>query len=169
MAKPVEGEFNPYAGTYINYVPEDDVVTALAANTRIMIDFFRSIPVDKRDYAYAPGKWTIKQVLQHVTDAERIFAYRALRFARADKTELPGWEENEYGEQARVDHLQWDDMLDEFIVVRKSSEYLFKSLNEAELQRGGIANGRFNTVNSIGFVIAGHAYHHHKITQERYL
>ncbi|UYQ93953.1 DinB family protein [Chitinophaga horti] len=168
MPKPLPTDFNPFYGTYVHLVPQHEALEAIVTNTSQVVRFFQSIPVDKQHYAYAPGKWTIKQVLQHITDAERIFAYRALRFVRADETPLPGWEENDYAAHARVDHLHWNDMIDEFLHVRKASEHLYKHLNEAELARSGTANNSFITVNALGFVIPGHALHHMKVIEERY-
>ncbi|WP_295118102.1 DinB family protein [uncultured Chitinophaga sp.] len=168
MPKPATSDYNPFYGTYIKLVPQNDALSAILANTPEIVSFFEQIPADKLDYAYAPGKWTVKQVLQHITDAERIFAYRALRIARADKTPLASFEENDYAEQARVDGLDWIDMIAEFKAVRSSTEYLFKSLNETELQRTGTASNSPITVNSLGFITAGHALHHRQVLIERY-
>jgi uncharacterized damage-inducible protein DinB len=168
MPKPSERDFNPYYGRYINQVSQNDALSAILANTPEIVSFFEQVPADKLNYAYAPGKWTVKQVLQHITDAERIFAYRALRIARADKTPLAAFEEDDYAAQARVDGLDWKDMIAEFQTVRKATEYLFKSLNDEELQRVGTASNSPVTVNALGFITPGHALHHRQVLIERY-
>lgn len=169
MPKPVAGDFNPYHTPYLNIVPESEVMAAFEAHTGPFISFLQSIPAAKLDHAYASGKWTVKQMLQHITDTERVFVYRAMRIVRNDQTELPGFDENLFAENARVDHLNWNDMIEEFVHVRKASGYFFRALNEAELQRSCIVNGSRVTANSLGFITVGHTLHHQRILRERYL
>src|SRR5690606_3947557 len=124
---------------------------------------------EKYDFKYSPGKWTIREVVQHMIDAERIYSYRALCFARNDSTPLPGFDENEYVNNSMATTRNWEDLRLEFLSVRKSSELLFKSFNEEQLMSNGIANNSSIIVLGIGFVIVGHVAHHIRILKERYL
>lgn len=154
---------------YISHVPQDDLAEAFRLQSPAFIKFIESIPPDKYDYRYADGKWTIKEVLQHIIDAERVFAYRALRFARKDATPLPGFDENLFADNAKADKRAWKDLVEEFKVVRKSSEYLFNSFDEDQLEAAGISYNNPVYVRAIGFVVVGHAMHHVKVLKERYL
>lgn len=168
MARPSTQDYKEFYHTYVSLVPENDILEAFSSQTAVTLQFLDAIPEDKLDYAYATGKWTVRQVLQHLTDAERIFAYRALSIARKDPNPLPGFDENEYAEVARVEHRDWMDMIEEFQMVRLASEHLFRSLNEDELQRKGMASNAPITVLSIGYIIVGHAMHHQRVMKERY-
>ncbi|MRG45952.1 DUF664 domain-containing protein [Chitinophaga sp. SYP-B3965] len=168
MPRPLSQEYGKYYHGYISLVPEDELSLAFDNQTAATLQFLEGIPESKLNYAYAPGKWTVKQVLQHLTDAERIFVYRALRFARKDSTPLASFEENDYAEVARVDHLHWKDMLEEFRLLRNSSAHFFRVLNEEELSRSGKASGVDITVRSLGFITVGHAMHHQNVLKERY-
>jgi len=154
---------------YINQVPEDDLMEAFNKQSAAFIRFLETIPSEKYEYRYADGKWTIKEVLQHIIDAERVFAYRALRFARKDATPLPGFDENLFAANAKADQRSWDKLVEEFKVVRRSSELMFQSFDDDQLQSRGISSNNPNYVLALGFVIIGHAVHHQKITKERYL
>ncbi|HEY2722297.1 MAG TPA: DinB family protein [Chitinophagaceae bacterium] len=154
---------------YINQVPENDLMSAFRNQTPIVIDFFQTLPVNKIDYAYAEGKWTIKEILQHMIDAERVFAYRALRFARKDPTPLPGFDENLFAANARADKRSWNDVLEEFKAVRKSSELLYASFDEEQLNASGSSNNSVNYVLGFGYILVGHVLHHVKVVKERYL
>ena len=154
---------------YISHVPEDDLLEAFNTETPAFIRFIESIPPDKYDYRYAEGKWTIKEVLQHLLDAERIFAYRALRFARKDSTFLAGFDENTFAENAKADKRDWNNLVEEFKVVRMASEYLFASFDNDQLEATGTANNSSVYVLGIGFLLIGHSLHHMKVIKERYL
>ncbi|HET6994304.1 MAG TPA: DinB family protein [Chitinophagaceae bacterium] len=154
---------------YISQVKQDELEEAFRAGTADFLQFLKSIPRSKYDYRYAEGKWTIKEVLQHIIDGERVFAYRALRFARKDTTPLPGFDENTFAENAKTDKRKWNDLVDEFKAVRDSSERLFASFDEDQLDAAGTANSNPVYVLGIGFIIVGHALHHMKIIKERYL
>jgi len=154
---------------YINKVKEDDLSSAFIGQTTPFLKFLEELPEAKRNYRYADGKWTVKEVLQHLLDAERIFAYRALRFARQDKTPLPGFNENEYAKNATVANRNWDDMVAEFKSLRQSTELMFTAFNHEELESTGIASDKPVYVLGIGFIIAGHVAHHWDILKERYL
>src|SRR5690348_6196592 len=129
MSRPDLNRVPPFYHNYIKQVPEDDLMTSFKNQTPALIKFFESIPANKIDYAYAEGKWTIKEVVQHIIDAERIFTYRCLRFARKDSTPLPGFEENLFAETAKADKRNWNDLLEELKAVRKSTELLFGSFD----------------------------------------
>lgn len=154
---------------YINKVKEEDLSAAFNSQTSAFIKFLEELPEEKRDYRYADGKWTVKEVLQHIIDAERIFAYRALRFARKDTTPLPGFDENEYAKNAIVSKRNWDDMVKEFSALRKATELMFTSFSNEELELSGIASEKPVYVLGIGFIVIGHVAHHRDIIKERYL
>jgi uncharacterized damage-inducible protein DinB len=163
-------EYASYYGTYIGQVSEEyTLVEELEISVHRLVKFVQDIPMDKFDYRYAEGKWTIKDILQHLIDAERIFAYRALCFARNDQTRLPGFEENDYVDEANANKRSIQDLLTELAVVRQASLSLFKSFSEEELKRKGIASDNPMSVRALGFVIIGHQNHHQRIFEERYL
>ena len=154
---------------YISQVPEDDITEAFKKETPSLIHFLETIPSDKFDYRYADGKWTIKEVLQHIIDGERVFNYRALCFARKDPAPLPGFDENIFAANAKADRRNWNDVLEEFKTVRKGSEFLFASFDDEQLNTSGIANNHSNYVLAFGYVLIGHSLHHQRIIKERYL
>ncbi len=154
---------------YINQVKEEDLMNALKSNTSAFLSFMKSIPIEKHDYRYAEGKWTIRELLQHLIDTERVFCYRALRFARKDNTPLPGFNENLFAANAKADKRKWVDLIIEFEAVRKSTEILFNSFDEEQLESSGISNNHPIYVLAIGFICAGHCNHHINIIKERYL
>lgn len=163
-------EFARYYATYINQVSSEyTLVEELEISIHRLIKFVQNIPMDKFDYRYAEGKWTIKDILQHLIDAERIFAYRALRFARNDKTELHGFEENDYVDEAHANKRSIQELLTELAVVRQATLSLFKSLSNEELIRKGIASNNPISVRALGFIIIGHQNHHQRVFEERYL
>ncbi|HET9056034.1 MAG TPA: DinB family protein [Chitinophagaceae bacterium] len=169
MPRPQEHEFASYYARYISYVKEDDVLMAFASQAEIITPFLQSIPDDKWDYAYAEGKWTVKELVQHVIDTERIFSYRALRIARKDETPLPGFDENTYAPASLANRRNATELIEEFLAVRKSTELLFKSFTSSMLQQKGIASNQSITVNALGFITLGHFYHHKTVLEERYL
>jgi len=136
----------------------------LAETVRLL----RGIGDEKARFAYAPGKWTVKEVVGHINDAERIFAYRALRFARGDEQPLTGFDENVYAPAGRFNDRSIGDLLDEFEAIRAATIHLFRNLNDDELARRGTANNNPITVRAIAYVVAGHERHHVKLLHERY-
>ncbi len=163
-------EYASYYGNYIDQVAEEyTLIEELEISLHRFIKFVQDIPMDKFDYQYAEGKWTIKDIIQHLIDAERIFAYRALCFARKDATELPGFEENDYVDEANANNRSIMELLTELSAVRHATLLLFKSFNETQLLRSGIASNNPMSVRAIGFVIIGHQNHHQKVFEERYL
>lgn len=154
---------------YIMLVQDLDIVEALEQHAK---DFeqpqTKSALIKLADKKYAPGKWTVKEVIRHIIDNERIQAYRALRFARNDKTSLPGYDETLYSQTAETKHRSMEEILEEFSVVRKSTILLYKSFTNTMQQRDGICFNRNISVLSLGFVIAGHQIHHFNVLKERY-
>ena len=154
---------------YIRQVPEEDLTVAFENNTSSFIQFLNTLPPAKQDYRYAEGKWTIKEILQHIIDAERVFSYRALRFARKDATPLPGFDENLFAENAATERRKWDELVEEFKAVRKSTEILFNSFHSEQLESGGVSGNHPNYVLGMGFICVGHCIHHRNVIKERYL
>lgn len=133
------------------------------------IRFVQDIPMGKHDYRYAKDKWTIKEIIQHLIDSERVFAYRALRFSRGDSTELPGYDQNMYVENSRANERGLQSLLTELSSLRHNTLLMFKSFTKEDLLRTGIASGNRTSVRALGFIIIGHQNHHMKIFKERYL
>jgi uncharacterized damage-inducible protein DinB len=169
MPKPFPSQYPSFYATYVDLVQESDVVQALENNTAATLKAIANLPASKADFAYAPGKWTLKEVWLHMSDAERIFAYRLLRIGRNDKTPLAGFEENDYVANANAARLSFEDVLDEWQTVRRATQSLFKNLEPAAWERVGVANNKEITASAIGYIISGHIYHHLNIIQERYL
>ena len=169
MPKPTVGDYPEYFGKYINQVVEEDLGEAFT-NQFPKIDFFlRSVDEAKANYAYAEGKWTLKELLQHVIDTERIFNYRALCFARKETLSLPSFDENLYAQNSDANRRNWKNLSNELINARRSTEDLFKSFSEEMLHQRGTANNNTTSVLSLGFIIIGHVTHHIKVVEERYL
>lgn len=163
-------EYPPYQAAYIGLIDKEyTLVEELEISVHNFIRFVQDISMDKHDYSYAPGKWTIKDIIQHLIDTERIFSYRALRFSRGDATELPGFDENLFANNAQANERKLQEMLTELALVRQSTIMLFKSLTAESLLKTGIASGYTVSVRSIGFAVIGHQNHHIKIFKERYL
>jgi len=170
IEKPAEGEYAPYTITYIGLLPDDGLVLEhLRENLRSTTDFILSLPEDKLTYRYAQGKWTIKEILVHIIDDERIYAYRALRFARNDKTELAGFEQDDYAIYSGANARNIKDILVEFATVRNSTIAFFNGLENEALTRSGVADGNIMSVRAAAYHIAGHELRHLNIIRERYL
>ena len=169
MARPDLSRVPEFYHGYINAVPEKNLMPALLNQTAPFFKLLKKIPTDKHNYRYAKGKWTIKEMLQHMIDTERIFAYRALCIARQETASLPGFDENRYADNSKANKRNWNDLVAEFKAVRQSTEILFASFDKKQLDSNGISNGRSVYVLGIGFVIVGHVNHHVKILHERYL
>ena len=168
MSKPSPTTYPPYFQKYIDLVPDEELLVGFANQAVIIKNLLGSITEEKSVFAYAPGKWTLKDLLQHMIDTERIFCYRALCFARKEAFHLPGFDENEYAANASANNRTWQSLKEEFIAVRNATELLFKSFSEEELLRSGIANNIPTSSVSMGFIALGHVYHHKKIIEERY-
>lgn len=165
----LENEYAGHFGTYIKEAGEGDLIEELEISLHEFIRFVQNIPMDKFDYRYAPGKWTIKDIIQHIMDSERIFAYRALRFSRNDQTPLPSFEENDYADNTNSNGRSIQELLTELSALRHSNLLFYKSLAEEQLKLIGTASGNKISVRALGFVIIGHQRHHQKVFEERYL
>lgn len=166
---PDASEYAVYFGRYISQVEGDDLFRALdgeMAKTQALLAGLSETQALQR---YADGKWSIKEVIGHLIDAERIFAYRALRYARLDQTELHSFDENAFVANARFDSVTLADLLKEFSLVRQANILFFRQLNEEEWSRTGVANGNRMSVRALAWTIAGHEVHHRRILAERYL
>ena len=161
-------EYPAVHAAYIDTVT-GDVTELLNDQLTTFPEFLASIPAGKSEFAYAEGKWTIKEVVGHVIDTERIMAYRALRFGRNDTKELAGFEPDDFVANARFNERSLDSFAEEFVLVRKSSLALFSHFNEHELARKGLASERLTSVRAFMYIIAGHLNHHRNIIRERYL
>lgn len=165
-------EFNPpfpFYKSYIDLLGEVELMDTLNRQLANFPKFLKSIPNDKLGYSYAMGKWTVLQALVHITDAERVFQYRALRFARGDKTPLPGFDQDLYVAGSVSQVWTKESLLHEYVAVRQSTITLFNSLDEKSLRLAGTASGLEWSVGKLGFVICGHQRHHRNILRERYL
>lgn len=166
--RPQEHEYPAYYSTYIKRVPEQEALIALQNTIDELLYTLPLLPANMADHRYAEGKWTVKEVLQHIIDTERVMAYRALTIARGDTTPLPGFDENSYARTAQVGHRTLQDLAEEMLAVRKTSQLLVANFNEETLNRTGVANNNPVSVRGIAYIIAGHQRHHLAILQERY-
>ncbi len=169
LTRPDETEYAPYYGKYISLVPDGDILNTLREQLEETLGVLGSIPESQADYRYASDKWSIKEVIGHLADSERIFAYRALRIARNDKTPLPGFEQNDYVENADLAHRQLADLAEEFKDIRQASLHLFRSLSEEAWARRGTASEVEVSVRALAYIIAGHELHHLQVLRSRYL
>ena len=163
---------NEYAKFYAGYIQALDNVELLEELEICVHDFIRfvqNIPMDKFDFRYAEGKWTIKDIIQHLVDVERVFSYRALRIARNDTTPLPGFDENFYVANANANNRSIQDLLSELALVRQSTLFLFKSFSPEQLAKIGTASDKQVSVRAIGFILIGHQKHHQEVFRQRYL
>jgi uncharacterized damage-inducible protein DinB len=168
-SRPEQTEYAPYYEKYVSLVPAGQIIETLrrqGAETRALLD---SIAAEHGAYRYEPGKWSIKELVGHVNDTERIFAYRALRFARDDETPLSGFEQDDYVRAANFDARSLADLTNEFAAVRAATVALFGSFDAAAMQRRGAANNNEVSVRALAHIIAGHELHHVQILRARYL
>jgi hypothetical protein len=167
--RPEAGEYLPYYGKYISLVPSGDILATLVQQLGETLALLRSLSESQADSRYAPGKWSIKEVVGHIIDTERILAYRALRFARNDQTPLPGFEPDGYVRHAEVGGCKLDDLVNEFELVRRANLCFFRRLDGAAWRRRGIASDGEISVRALAYTIAGHEKHHMQIVREKYL
>ena len=168
--KPGEGEYAPYAIQYIGLLPDDGLILKhLRDNLRTTRALLSSLSDDQLTYRYAESKWTIKEIVLHLADDERIYAYRALRFARNDRTELPGFEQDDYARLSGANARSLEGLLEELATVRAATVSLYEGFDDEALLRGGIASGSFMTVRAIAYHIAGHELRHINVVRDRYL
>lgn len=164
-----EHEYNPYYRAYIEALGEVELMKTLRKQIKNYPQFLASIPEDKLNYHYAEGKWTIAEVLIHVLDSERVFQYRALRFARKDQTPLPGFDQDLYVPNSGAGNRSLGSIIEEYKAIRQSTITLYESFNEDILKRKGVASNSNMSVAALGFIICGHQRHHRNILRERYL
>ena len=169
ISRPRPDEYVPYFGTYVNKVPDGDVLEILEAQRAETQRLLRGLTPEQAMHRYAPGKWSIKQVAGHVADAERVFGYRALRFARGDETPLASFDENKWMPFSNFDGRPMSDLADELDLVRRGTLALFRSFDAVMIERSGVASGNGVSVRALAYIIAGHERHHVGILQERYL
>jgi len=168
IERPAAGEFNPYFSRYIDPVTGDDALDVLAGQIRDTTALLGGLSDARALHRYAPGKWSVKETLTHVTDVERVFAYRALTFARKDPTVLPGFDEGVWAPEMRSDARPLADLVDELKAVRAATLALFHGLDADALAFVGTANASPLTPRAAAWIIAGHELHHRRILQERY-
>ena len=165
--RPQPGEFADYYTKYIAMVPDGDIINTLRAQSNDSLAYLRNTPEAQGDVVHPPYTWTIKQVISHLIDGERIFAYRLLRIARGDKTPLPGFDENEYAKSAQTDQLSLSDLVDEFETVRDATLSLLKNLPDDAWTRTGTANTFAVSARATAWITAGHVSHHMAIIRKR--
>jgi hypothetical protein len=168
IARPQPGEYAPYYDRYISLVPGADILDTLDQQRRQTMMLLCGRDDEDGDFRYAPDKWSAKEILGHVCDTERIFAYRALRIARADATPLAGFEQDDYVRNGPFAQRPLADLIEDFIAVRRATLSLLRNLDEAAWSRRGIANKNEITVRALAYIIAGHELHHRRILEEKY-
>jgi len=169
IGRPAPSEYAADYGRYLDLVPHDDIIETLEKQMQSTLDLLSTVSEERASFRYAPDKWSIKEVVGHIIDSERVFAYRALVFARADLTSLPGFEQDDYVRAAGFDRLSASSLTQELALVRAATLALFKSFDHDAWQRWGKANGVDFTVRAVAYIIAGHERHHVRVLQERYL
>jgi hypothetical protein len=167
--RPATGEYLPYYSRYIDLVPDGDVLSTLSQQIGETLALLRELPESLANYRYAPDKWTVNQMVGHVIDTEKIFAYRALRFARADTKPLQGYEQDDYARNSTFDSYPLSELASEFEAVRRSTLYFFRHIDEEAWARRGVANNAEVSVRALAYIIAGHELHHREILRTRYL
>jgi len=168
IARPEPGEYNPYYDRYISLVPGNDILGTLDAQRRQTLLLLSGRDEADGNFSYAPGKWSAKEVLGHVCDTERIFTYRALRISRGDQTPIEGFEQDDYVKNGPFARMPLEEMVEDYIAVRRATLTLFRNLEEAAWTRRGVANNNEVTVRALAYTIAGHELHHRGILEEKY-
>ena len=168
-ARPETNEYAAYYEKYVSLVPDADITGTLARQNEETLALLRTVTEERAGFRYEPGKWSIKQVVGHLMDAERIFAYRALAIARGERQALPGMEQDEYMAHADFDARTLADLTEEFAHVRRSNVLMLRGLDAEAWQRRGVASDNEVTVRAIAYIIAGHEAHHVQILRARYL
>lgn len=159
---------NSYYDRYTNLVNHTTIENALKEGLENIEQYFINLPKEKWGYRYAPEKWSIKEVVQHLIDCERIFAFRALCMARGESQSLPAFDENQYAHNSMADYRTPQEIIAEYKTVRQATQSLFSSFSEGQLQKTGVANNSLFSVGQQGYIIAGHELHHLSVLQERY-
>jgi hypothetical protein len=168
-SRPGASEYAPYYDKYVQRVPDGDIVAVLRNQIAETAALLRTAPADRADGAYAPGKWTLKEVVGHMVDVERVMSYRALRFSRSDATDLPGFDENAFVANSNFSRRTLSDLVDELEAVRVATVHLATHIDADALMHRGTANNTPVTVRGLLYIIAGHELHHAALIRERYL
>lgn len=169
MNRPEKTEYGEFYDRYISLVPGDDIISELSAQPTELQDIFISMPEEKGSYAYADGKWTVKEVLSHMIDGERIFSYRALRISRGDETPIEGFDQDDYIEHSHANERSLADLLEEFNLLRRANLLVVNYLSDDDWKRMGTASDHPVSVRALAYIMAGHVTHHLNILRERYL
>lgn len=169
LDRPQPGEYAPFYQPYMDQVPETDVLAAMEAQLEDLLPFLSGIPESLGGHRYAPGKWSVREVVGHLSDAERVFAYRALRFSRADATDLPGFDEDHFVAHSTYDTRSLADLREEFRHLRLANLAMFRGMTEAMTTRIGTANGHPISVRALATAMVGHVRHHAGVLKQRYL
>lgn len=169
MKRPENTEYSDWYAGYVASVEETDIISALEKQTDEMKEFFAEISEEKGLYRYAEDKWTIKELLGHINDGERVFAYRALRFSRNDETTLAGFDENPYVAQSNFNERKLSELVEEFVLLRNANMFIFRNLKESDWDNSGVASDAKVTLRALAYIMVGHIRHHLKILKERYL
>ncbi len=169
IKRPNESEFPEFYHTYIKQIPDVDIIEFLEKQKRLFVGLVDSIPEDQLLYRYAEGKWTIKQVIGHIIDTERIMAFRALVFSRGERQAIPGFDENEYVEKGAFNKKEITSLIDEFLTLRASNLAMIKNFDENMALKKGNANDFWFSVRSLVYIIAGHTEHHMQVIKSKYL
>jgi hypothetical protein len=169
LSRPDPSEYGAYYGRYISLVPEGPIVDRLREQIAVTVGVLRDLPEARGEHRYAPGKWSIKEIVGHLTDSERVFGYRALRIGRGDETPLPGFEQDDYVRNGGFGTRTLRSLLDEFETVRRGTVLLLEGLDETAMTRRGTASGFPVSVRALAYIVAGHELHHLNVLRERYL
>jgi uncharacterized damage-inducible protein DinB len=169
IARPTSGEYAPYYARYVGTVPDGDLLEVLERQGRETVALLQSIDETKSQFRYAPGKWSIREVVGHLTDAERVFTYRALSFARGSTSPLPSFDEKEWANMSTAASRSLSDLIEEFRAVRAATLALFRSFSNDEFARSGIASDNPVTVRALAYITAGHERHHQGVLRDKYL
>lgn len=169
MKHPQKDEYAAYYHTYVDKVPNGDIIKTLKKQSNQIYKLFKNVSKKESFFRYSPGKWSVREIMGHMIDTERVFAYRALRFARNDQNDLPGFDENEYVRQSNYNDIKLSELVEEFCALRRSNTMMFKNFSDEITLRKGRANGNQFTVRALAYIMAGHVNHHLGIIKERYL
>ncbi len=169
MYQPLTNEYAPFYESYIKLASGQPIMRKLKSQLNSIDDFLADIPPAKYDYAYAEGKWTVKQVISHLIDTERVMTYRMLRIARNDQTDLPGYDQDLIVANTDIDKYTYSDLVDELVMLRQANLFFFKSLSDEDLKKKGTANGNVVSAGALLFIVYGHIEHHFNILKELYL
>ena len=169
IGRPEPTEYDPYYGRYISLLDTDDIVTALEKQSQDTHAFLSRLTDQQGNCRYAPGKWSVKEVLGHINDTERIMSYRALRIARGDQTPIEGFEQDNYIPAGKFDSRTIADLLQEFMAIRKATIQLLRHFDSASAERRGTASTKPVSARALAYIIAGHELHHRRVLQEKYL